>query len=328
MAKAYSELADALVLAHHRRLERSAASRLGRASSLSRASAPVYFLHVSKSGGTSVCDLAYDEVNGCSPPSKDHDGFSAHCWTQGTGPAWESGAERRHMDLSCNETVDVFRRTKSSLVFNEGYLPAADPGGGGAAAVGRPQLSGSLCNEQLIHATVLRNPYKRVESHAHLLDVRKEAGDWGTRLWGDLSFKEKAKANPYIFDNYITRVLLGHATYYSAGGSGSLGDDHLRAGQLQLMRFDVVATLEHACGWQHLWSRALLWPSTDLDAHAKRRRVKKKVIKQGRETDWDLIMRHNAIDYQLWRLGGVISSIDHAIFGLSSLSPPSRLRTC
>ena len=272
-------------------------------------------MHVSKSGGTSVCDLAYDEANACRPPNREQNGFSAHCWTQGTGPAWEAGSPKRHMNLSCQETVDLFQRTKSGIVFNEGYLPT-------------PAAGGRLCNDPLIHATVLRNPFQRVESHTHLFDVRKEVGVWGDRRWSDLTLEEKAQANPYIFDNYITRVLLGHATYYSAGESGALGDDHLRAGQLRLLQFDVVATLENACARQHLWSRALLWPITDLNAHTKRRRDKRKVIKHGRETDWDLIMRHNAIDYQLWRLGGLISSIDHAIFGLSSLSPPSKLRTC
>lgn len=115
------------------------------------------------------------------------------------------------------------------------------------------------------------NPFLRTHSHTRHREVQilnKDLVD--SKVFADLSLAQKMRAHPPIFDNYMTRVLLGEAAYSLP--SGGLNASHLQAAVSQLARFDLVLTLEAGPLRQTLLEKLFLWPDTDFDGRSQSRR--------------------------------------------------------
>jgi len=98
------------------------------------------FVHVSKCGGTSMCELA-----------KQHSRIapSRGCWTDGDGPTWIEGV-RSAQELTCKERGDVMEAGGYNAQFIERYMDG----------------NGTIC-PNLVYGVVLREPLSRVISHVN-----------------------------------------------------------------------------------------------------------------------------------------------------------------
>ena len=299
VAAAMQNLRDAFVSAHHRRL--GELRRTHPAPAFVGRRTPVYFLHISKSGGSTVCSIARsrnDSKNGCVAVRD-----KSPCWVKGTGPQWEN--TRKHDSLGCEATEALYAEHNISWLSNEGFL-------GGRTV--KPLES--LCTGRLMYMTMLRNPFMRTHSHSQHREVdvlNKQAVN--NAPFHTLSVGQKMIAHPPIFDNYMTRVLLGEGVYNLA--RGQLNATHLQAAKMQLARFDLVLSLEAGLLRPALLRNMFKWADTDFDGQAMRRRGHKKRGYQAGNTtleEWGLIIQQNMLDYRLWQFGTTLTRLEAAIF--------------
>lgn len=148
--------------------------------------APIYLLHISKAGGTSLCSLSH--YNRCLEHPK-----ANNCWIPGAGPVWY--ANFKHTEATCAEYQAVVDNDGLDIIANEGYL---DGGVDGATPV--------LCNE-FLYMTLVRHPATRVVSHMMQNGVKSDGLSHDDYL--KLSIAERIKIRPDITNNYMTRTLLG-----------------------------------------------------------------------------------------------------------------------
>lgn len=113
--------------------------------------APIYMLHFSKAGGTSLCSLSH--YNRC----KEHSNAN-NCWIPGNGPVWF--ASFKHSETACEQYEAIINTERLDLIGNEGYL---DGGAGGNFP--------TLC-PNMIYQTLVREPVARVLSHISQAGVR------------------------------------------------------------------------------------------------------------------------------------------------------------
>jgi hypothetical protein len=110
------EVTAALVHTHNGRVVAVAAEHGEWGQSRAAARAPVYFHHVSKSGGSSVCSMARTQLH-CGLPMK-HRGRTMprlmNCWVKGTGPPWEGS--RKHSNLDCEATIKVYQIWNATML--------------------------------------------------------------------------------------------------------------------------------------------------------------------------------------------------------------------
>ena len=319
---ALDKLATALVAMHHRRI--AVLQTRNPVPDYHGKTAALHFLHISKSGGTTMC-AGFKKY--CGPnqlPSNANNEKLPHCWVRGTGPIWE--APRKHRNLKCEELGALYADKSASVVSNEGHLM------GGTADT--PLTS--LCNSAFLHATLLRNPFSRTMSHSTLDDVhisasaesemaKRELGDchWGKSekngkadcRYSEFTLQQRMAAQPAIFNNYIHRVLLGPNVYHSA--HDGVKQHHLLLAQQQLARFDTVVVLEDKRGMEELLQKTLLVPTFDLDTVMKRHRKPSSVAKTARHTtqkEWGMVRNNNLLDFHVWRFGWLIHKLDYQIF--------------
>jgi hypothetical protein len=210
------------------------------------------------------------------------------------------------------------------LQFNEGSLSSAD----------RSQVVPRLCNKQLLHVTLLRNPLLRTLSHSTISNMKYAWARNGTiaTSFGDRTLTEKLDANPSVYDNYMVRVFLGKNAY--ASPSGALGQADLDAVLTTIANFDCVGVLEDRQGTQLLFQTILGWAGADLDQNALRKRKAKTVLNEEgagiRSEDWDLLTQHSKLDMRVWQLGWLVHRIDLAIFEIGRVATTSAaaLHTC
>ena len=209
--------------------------------------APLYLLHVSKAGGTSLCSLSH--YNRCLEHPK-----ANNCWIPGAGPVWF--ATFRHKESTCKQYMDVVREHKLDIIANEGYL---DGGTSGSVP--------ALCPE-MMYTTMLRKPLSRVVSHMFQAGVKPPG--FSREDFKKLSVIERIKLKPEVSSNYMTRVMLGKEAYYS--GLNALNVTHGQQAQRLLSQFDIVLLLEQKTRVPILLEQALgWWNSSDLDRKHGRR---------------------------------------------------------
>jgi len=133
----------------------------------------VFFLHVSKSAGTTICDCG--KHNGCNAPNRNcHTKVDWHLWGGN-----HIGNTRQN--LTCQELADLNKQMKWTLEGDENYLPAE-----------------GTC-PQFWNVIVLRNPINRIISHAHEMS-RDKTMDFEAMNRGGWSI---------LTHNYYIRSLVG-----------------------------------------------------------------------------------------------------------------------
>ena len=307
---AMDTLAAALVAMHYQRI--AAVQKLNPVPSQRGKTAALHFLHISKSGGTTMCAGFHKNCGHGQLPPSSRDSEMPHCWIKGTGPIWE--APRKHSNLGCEELDALYASKAVSFLSNEGYLM------GGTSE----EPLTKLCNKALLHVTLLRNPFSRTMSHSVLGDVHVTASedtlereikkcrskDKAECNYHSFTLQERMAANPSIFNNYIHRVLLGPNVYHAA--PATLTKKHLLLAQQQLARFDTVVVLEDKVGMRLLLEKMLLASDFNLDSVMKRHRKKKSVEKVSKRAG--AIYDGNLLDFHVWRFGWLIYKLDYQMF--------------
>eukprot|EP00911_Craspedida_sp_UC1_P002425 UC1_evm1s1809 len=303
---------------------------------------PLQLLHVSKAGGSSLCELA--RRNGC---RLDH--YSNNCWPRGNGPVWfasfvhpqvncaryealfagASEAEAAKADqrrrrrqrqqrqkgngevggnnvvASAAEQLQTPRRI--DLLANEAFLD----GGDDLEAVSR--LGGiQLCPQQM-YITMLREPLSRVVSHMQQPGIRAHEGRKSD--WPGLSVSKKLAGRHEILSNYMVRMLLGREGFYAP--ISRIGPRELTLAVRTLASFEIVLTLEEKARFANVLHTGLGWSARlDLDTSAKRRDPKRYHLSDLDVEDQNTLRKANALDARLYAMARTIFALDQPFFAL------------
>jgi hypothetical protein len=253
----------------------------------SAARAPIYLLHVSKAGGTSLCSLSH--YNQClEHPSANN------CWVPGAGPVWF--ATFTHTEQTCEQYSAMMTEHKLDLMANEGYLDGGVDG-----------KTPFLCTDML-YITMLREPMSRVVSHMFQAGVKP--GGFTREQYAELTVAEKITQKPEIASNYMTRVMLGKDAYQS-GLDELTAADAERAAVL-LGQFDVILILE-----QKRWTPPILenmlgwWNASDLDRRHGRKAHQNRTFTP---EEHKMIADANEADAILYTAAVVMFKLDLVLF--------------
>jgi len=204
-------------------------------------------LHISKSGGTSLCKLFRSE--NCSTLPR----ISENCHLATTGPQWVRTKIRRQFNLphwmwvsgdsqpnSCEGIALELEETNLTAVMNENWLPG-----------------GHVCEGKFINTILVRNPIARILSHYNevyegCLQVRRKSciqflvdGSLkGDKKVFNVSFLENAL--DIISNNYYTRMLNNRTVYLSDSEFHGQRNSVLNKALDNLQKFDWV--LLHGSG--------------------------------------------------------------------------------
>ena len=225
-----------------------------------RAGAPVWFLHVSKSGGSSLCAAA--AAAGCHDAGRAEGGRNG-CWSRelGDGPDWMvvPMARTRH-NVSCAERLAHCRRRGIDFLAREAELPTPD---------GTPTVcSGSLTSVMLVNDPIVRLASHLGEIYAHSY----EAVGYGKLLppsemllrGGRHYDVSRLLRSPFalLADNFLTRYLSGAPA--SKLPFGTINASHAAAAMRTLRAVDWVLPLASSHVGRVLvaalgWPRAAAW---------------------------------------------------------------------
>ena len=263
---------------------------------------PIYFLHLHRSGGTSICEqmqrtfhLRVTSLGGnCNLlPGDGPRSLLRGCW----------GASES--ELSCNDRARLARHMKLGFFAVEKWL------------------STPTCTEDLAYATMLRSPLARIRARQCMnMDVGQTAAvltHWldeatgssahnGVRLpfagYPDLDQSEILVAGPTAISNFVTRALLGHRDFYTPPSrlirEASLGERALvRALETLFGTFEAVGVIEEVnCTANPLQTLARTHgASSDVNSH--RRSARLRMMHEPDEAAEAATPRSNAVSYEL-----------------------------
>ncbi|KAG2485371.1 hypothetical protein HYH03_015862 [Edaphochlamys debaryana] len=278
----------------------------------------VEFTHVSKSGGTSFCQLG--EVNGCMTESFN---ASRNCLipTFDDRPRYiDAGYHRKQRPLDVKTPCDhplkaMGRRHKEigckrrrGVLIRRGYSIYATEY---TAVGGRSnETQAHHCNNMLT-VLQLRHPYERIASHiahtwhrygAHCNTSRDTvyfASGTNATHWAHLM--------PAAMDCYLIRSLLGERVYNLH--SGGVTRDHADlARRIMLQQYDVLLVLEDS-DMSHLAYRyGLGWRQVSMHSNAARWPTS-----AGMPADMGPLYTLNELDMDLYKFGVVLAAIDAVV---------------
>ncbi|GIL80088.1 hypothetical protein Vretimale_12920 [Volvox reticuliferus] len=300
----------------------------------------IEFLHISKSGGTSMCSVA--DRNGCVAESVTNYGncmvrrfddrprwVSAEVHNQSApldGWRWFYRYSVRRGNRSCEYRDEYMQRMRFTFYSNEFAVHGGLEGdssdeddehnGDHGGASGASWHSTHVC-PQFLNVVMLRQPLARLLSHIKWI-IKVYRSEYGRRSEAFFRARDadywRAFA-PAAVDNYYIRLLLGEAVFYMP--SGTVNTTHLAAAKLVLLQYDVVMLLE-ADDIDELWLRmALGWRVGLSSAHAR-------VASSSRTTnelvpfDVDDLMAANTEDVHLYDFGAVLHQLDGFMFAVMS----------
>ncbi|GIM01132.1 hypothetical protein Vretimale_5954, partial [Volvox reticuliferus] len=283
------------------------------------------FAHISKSGGTSFCQLARD--NGC----HSEDFGWGNCLVQAfdDGPRYFNitkhkqliaegvetrcakgfkGMRFRGREVSCSDRRHRLKELGYSLYANE-YTAV-----GGTTD---PTLAHPCRN--MLTVLEIRHPYDRVTSHLkhawfmygyHCGDDREKvyfADSHNTMHWVSLM--------PAVTNNYLIRSLIGEKIFQLP--SGAITRDHLELAQTFLAeQYDVVLVLEDKSLFGRTLRYGLGWGRHERHANGR---------PEGKDSDgglpadlaalWDL----NKLDVELYQFGALMARLDAIMYAAAAI---------
>ncbi|PNH01177.1 hypothetical protein TSOC_012950 [Tetrabaena socialis] len=276
----------------------------------------IEFLHVSKSGGTSMCAVA--DRNGCAAESTTNFG---NCMVRrfDDRPRWVSAAVHnqtaaldgwrwyyrylvRRGERSCEYRDEYMKRKRFTFYSNE----FAAHGG-----LAHP-ASAHLC-PQLLNIILLRHPLDRLVSHVRwIIKVyRTEYGRGFEPFFRGRDADYWRSFAPAAVDNYYARLLLGEAAFYAP--TGSLNATHLAAAQLVMLQYDVVLLLEAGDTDELFLKHALGWRVGLASARARVAGSHRAALELA-PYDLDELLAANDLDVQLYEFGAAVHQLDGMMF--------------
>lgn len=280
--------------------------RLHTTASISKAA--VEFFHISKSGGTSLCQLG--QKNGCKTEHFDLKGnciirrfFDLPRWTVPNilklkGNPWCAMFRRKKGVVPCHIRKAYLASKKWNFYANEFVM---HNGISGYEAV-------EPC-EGLVYIMVFRDPEDRLVSHMHnvMREYQIVFGQAFFRYFNPHSRRDWEKLAPAPVNNYYVRSLLGEQTY--SQDLGSLNQVHLDAARLVVLQLDMVITLEDPDLNNLIFKYGLGWEHTFEHVHARESTQKRHASSQLRDELAELIQR-NALDLELYQYAFAVQLLD------------------
>ncbi|KXZ47683.1 hypothetical protein GPECTOR_33g565 [Gonium pectorale] len=264
----------------------------------------VEFLHISKSGGTSMCSVA--DRNGCVAESTTNYG---NCMVRrfDDRPRWVSLAEHnktaapdgwrwyyRYLVRRGNRTCeyrDEYMRRKGFTFYSNEFAAH----GGLEGEPEPPWASAHVC-PHFLNVIMLRHPIARLVSHIRwIIKVyRTEYGRSFEPFFRGRDADYWRRFAPAAVDNYYSRLLLGEAAFYAP--TDTLDATHLAAARLVLLQYDALGwraglATAHARVASHHRSAADLMPY-----------------------DMDELVAANDVDVRLYDFGAAVHKLDGLMF--------------
>ncbi|MEW5314254.1 MAG: hypothetical protein WDW38_005765 [Sanguina aurantia] len=288
------------------------------------------YMHISKSGGTSMCHTA--ELNGCKTEDFD-DGrtcqvfhfddrvrwISAHFHRTQlrpinenvTTPEWARFGSTRHSPVtSCAGRVQHLQENRWNFYANE-YTPM-----GGEFQGPNSFRHVHLC-KPLFNVLIFREPVHRLMSH---LDFILFCYTRYVRPFNDAYIQGRDSAwwrqmAPAPLDNYMTRSMLGDAVFNLP--TGYLQDKHMQAARLVLQQYDVLLLLSAPPGEMQLgFNFGLAW---QVDLRARQDRSSSKLMsptawRRFIPRDFASVVARHTLDAQLYAHALVLSRLDTLVW--------------
>lgn len=290
----------------------------------------IYALHVSKSGGTSLCDLMKAEK--CFYPP-DREG-KANCWayqyrsksidlgtqwvrknysTRGVTthfelPSWMLYDEENTPSSSCNDIRDYLSRYNHTIAMSENWLPKS-----------------GVCTNDFLNVIIFRHPLDRLLSHyRHIYnECKHKSGRMSCSqmlLDGGEYFDVDYMNETFdiITDNFYTRSLNGQNVYSSPS---SLPDYHLDHARENLRDFDwiLLLGLEFENSTQEILEEGV-GLRTPLPTSRQAGNTKKTI--RFRSQDLQRLRKMNKLDFRLWEEAKRLHQLDLiSIRKMKSASP-------
>ncbi|KAG2441723.1 hypothetical protein HXX76_003338 [Chlamydomonas incerta] len=308
------------------------------------------FLHVSKAGGTTFCQLA--EKNGCRTKGFKYGEGNCLIPRFNDRPHWLDPEVFQKVQLpgypsaNCNKVyfarpqrdadgANCFQRRKYMLRKGWNMYANEYTAYGGEEA---PEEA-FMCHSRMLTVMQLRHPISRIASNIkHMFTAiagRCTHGDTllglralnGTRLtpaallqpppgsaaaprFATAAFWEQLA--PAVTVNYYTRVLLGQAAH--ALPAGDVGEVHGRLARLMLVQFAVMLLLDDPDLEAHTLKYGMGWRVHS--AHANRRdSAGGRAV--GLPDDMDLFLQLNQPDMQVYRFGVVLARLDAIMYDMA-----------
>jgi hypothetical protein len=281
----------------------------------------MYFLHISKSGGTAMCDLACR--NGCRTP---HCGKNGNCWSRQAkdGPIWEisndhewwmdSGVKLSRNAIYSNCLLEERHLISKdwNFVANENYLF------GGETTPNHVQV----CSNQFLNVVVIRDPVERVISHmAHMQAL------YNKRQKKNIIFdnvKKFVSDFQVVSSNYMSRILLGGKIFRELDNTvlrsnHTLANEYLRLAKRHLSEFDVVIIMSDLFSNRagNVLRRGLGWSDVDLKSIVGENRFsgtnRTRTISSN---DLKIIRDANELDMKLYEYAKFLAFSDRAFFDM------------
>jgi hypothetical protein len=213
----------------------------------------IQYLHISKTGGTNMCMLAY--ANNChdirtaeklsSAVSLMHILAVENCWSREMrdGPLWvepeAAPASIVAKNSSCADRRKWMDGMHATFFANENFFTEAE-------------VEEHLCRPHFLNVITLREPMSRMLSHLQNIylfpKLQKGLKKLRIKKSKDKAFdmKEVAKQYPFVFDNPYVRSLCGQTAY------------GLPSGEITNVHFEkavsVLSDVDFILNWQ--------WPTT------------------------------------------------------------------
>lgn len=208
---------------------------------------PVFFLHVSSAGGSSVCKWVMDQPCAKVPFCGANCNLNCHHpwdWSRWcpTGVCQKPAKACRpaHRE-GCEGLQRYVRRRNLTFIASETLISAG----------------GSFCFDEFAHITVLRDPVDRLQSQL----TRMYGGKPNSRLRALASQKllfntseRTSLMGTAALDNYLTRLLLGPSAFFLP--LGAINASHERAAMGVLSKFALAVPIENVTTSGAEWLRA------------------------------------------------------------------------
>ncbi|KAG2488252.1 hypothetical protein HYH03_013242 [Edaphochlamys debaryana] len=282
----------------------------------------VEFAHVSKSGGTTLCQLA--QKNGCQTES-----FEPHrnCEVQAfkDQPRYIDGrahyALRRGGHTACDRPVKPmgFRRELScdfrrAQLIRSNYTIYANEytAQGGKEDPGLAHSCGNM-----LTVLQIRHPHDRALSHIRHVwrSYEEHCGDDRSIFFrGGHNMSTWSRLLPSPTNNYLIRSLLGESVFHLP--SGDITESHLDLARTHLtQQYDVLLVLEDQDQSAQAMRYGLGWKAFELHANSAGEDAEDDGSPQDLQVLWDL----NTLDLELYKYGVVMAALDAIMYDAVAL---------
>lgn len=257
---------------------------------------PVLFMHFHKAGGTTMCQLATlnDELMPEGSESTNCNSIGDSNWFQTPGNV-RSCDERRVMGV------------------NRSYMSL------------ERWIDNSICTDDLLYATTLRDPLDRIISNlnyeAHKPDKVMEWVKPGASQFNVSNVRGAViDSSTASYDNFFVRTLAGPDAFMLP--AGAMTRQHLDIAKKRLARFTVIVPLDRFDDHSVQLSNGLGWNVTTVPSDGYNHNAHE--VNKFTDEQMAVLKKQNALDSELFCYGKALAEERSAV--AKKLHPPSRSR--